>query len=36
MLKTHGDFHLFVDAESYADVDGVVPLRDGTVCEDLR
>lgn len=36
MLKTHGDFHLFVDADSYADVDGVVSLRDGTVCEDLR
>ena len=36
MLKTHADFHLFVDADSFADVSEIVPLGQEVVCKDYR
>ncbi len=36
MLKTHDDFHLFVDANSYADVTEVIGLNGETRIEDCR
>lgn len=36
MLKTHDDFQLYVDADSYADVGKIVTLKGTTVCEDHR
>ncbi len=36
MLKTHEDFNLFVDENSYADVDKVVTLKGETTIEDYR
>ncbi len=36
MLKTHGDYTLYVDAASYADVKNVVSLRGETEIEDHR
>ncbi len=36
MLKTHDDFNLFVDANSYADVTEVVSLKGETRIEDCR
>lgn len=36
MLKTHDNFQLYVDADSYADVGEIVTLKGETVCEDYR
>ncbi len=36
MLKTHDNFHLFVDANSYADVTEVVSIKGETTIEDHR
>ncbi len=36
MLKTHENFQLFVDADSYADAGEIVTLKGETVCEDYR
>lgn len=36
MLKTHENFQLYVDADSYADVGEIVTLKGETVCEDYR
>ena len=36
MLKTHGDYTLYVDAASYADVKNVVSLKGETEIEDHR
>lgn len=36
MLKTHDDFNLFVDANSYADVTEVVSIKGETKIEDYR
>ncbi len=36
MLKTHDDFRLFVDADSYADAGKIVSLKGETVLEDHR
>jgi glucosamine-6-phosphate deaminase len=36
MLKTHGDYTLYVDAASYAEVDSVKGLNGETVIEDYR
>ncbi len=36
MLKTHENFQLYVDADSYADAGAIVSLKGETVCEDYR
>ena len=36
MLKTHEDFLLYTDTDSYADVKEVVSLKGETSCEDYR
>ena len=36
MLKTHKNFQLFVDANSYAEADKIVTLKGETVVEDYR
>lgn len=36
MLKTHADFYLFVDADSYAQAGDIVTLAGETQCEDYR
>ncbi|MDY4139847.1 MAG: 6-phosphogluconolactonase [Eubacteriales bacterium] len=36
MLKMHSDFELYVDADSYADVDSIVTLRGESKIEDYR
>ena len=36
MLKTHENFQLFVDANSYADADKIVTLVGETTVEDYR